>query len=334
MARPQQRLKRFVGKQTFSDNSRLVFDLPRDFDYESIVVNITGTTTLTTLATSVRAEAPLQLLKFINLKANGTDLLDGMTGIMAHRAGIFRRGQLGPVTPQSDATAAARNFAATLILDRSVIDGIRPKDGAFPTRGLSTFQLELLIDTALACFAGGSPVGTITAGTASVVVVQSQEQAGGDGKLTLPRVVTKRTQASYPFPASNANAQIRLNTGNLTRGLILRGYGATTIGEPSDAVINNVKIQQGNSVLLDVPYPILRAMNMADYELTTLPTGICIVDFMNMGGPAGKLSDCLDMRGGEEVWLYLDVTGGTNNAVDVATLEYMPYNPAYWGIKA
>lgn len=332
MSRAQQRLKRFVGKQNFTDNSRLVFDLPRDFDYEAIIVRFYGTTTMTVAGTAVRAEAPLQLLKFINLKANGTDLLDGLSGIMAHRVGVFRRGQLAPLTPQAAATATAQAFSAVVILDRCVIDGIRTKDGNFPSRGLSTFQLECIMDVATAVLTG-APTGTITAGTCEVSVIQSDESVGSDGKRTLPRVVTKRTQATYPFPNSNANAQIRLNTGSLTRGLLLRAYGSVTAGEPSDAVINNVKIQQGNQVLLDLPYATLRAMNATDYELTTLPTGLCIVDFMAMGGPAGKLSDCLDMRGGEEVWLYLDVTGGANNYVDVSTLEFMPYNPKYWGIE-
>jgi hypothetical protein len=333
MGRPQQRIKRLVGKQTFTDNSRLVFDLPRDFDYESIVVRFYGTTTLSVAGTAVRAEAPLQIAKFINLKANGTDLLDGVSGIMAHRCGAFRRGQMPPLTPQAAATATAQAFAGWLILDRAVIDGIRAKDGNFPSRGLSTFQLEFLAGAAVDCFTG-APTGSITAGTVEVVAVQTMEQAGADSRVTLPRVVSKRTQLTIPFPASNANFQQRLNTGNLTRGLMLRAYGATTLGEPSDAVINNVKIQQGNQVLLDVPYATLRAMNAADMDVTTIPTGMAFVDFMNIGAPATKLSDSLDMRGGEEVWLYLDVNGGTNNAVDVATLEYMPFNPKYWGIAA
>lgn len=333
MSRPQQRLKLFSSKQNFTDGSRVVFDLPRDYDYESIVVNIAGTTTLTVAGAAVRAEAPLQCVKFVNLKANGTDLLDGLTGIMAHRLGAFRRGQLAPITPQAAATASAQAFAATFILDRAVIDGIRPKDGNFPSRGLSTFQLEILMDVATAMFTG-APTGTITAGTVSIVVVKTQEQAGADGKVSLPRVVSKRTQSSYNFPASNANSQIRLNTGNLTRGLILRAYGSVTANEPSDTVINNVRIQQGNQVYLDVPWSMLKAMNAADMDVSSIPPGIAYVDFMNMGGPAGKLSDCLDMRGGEEIFLYVDVNGGANNALDVATLEYMPYNPKYWGIAA
>lgn len=331
MARSQERLKRFIGRQTWTDNSRLVFDLPRDFDYESVVIRVAGTSTLTVAGSAVRAEAPLHALKFISLKANGTDLLDGVSGIMAHRFGAFRRGQLPPVTAPSDATTAARTFACVVILDRAVIDGIRAKDGNFPSRGLSTFQLELQMGAANDFFTG-TPTGTISAATVEVACVQTNEQPGADGKRTLPRVVTKRTQATYPYPTTNANSQIRLNTGNLTRGLILRCYGAATAGEPSDAVVNNVRIRQGNQILFDLPYAVIRAMNAADLDIITLPTGYCYVDFMNMGGPAGKLSDCMDMRGGEELWLDLDVTGGTNNAVDIATYEFMGYNPGYWGL--
>lgn len=332
MGRPQRRLKRLVYKGTFADNARPVIDLPRDFDYESLQIRVYGTTTLTVAGTAVRTEAPLQLLKFISLKANGTDLLDGVSGIMAHRFGAMRRGQLSPLTPQAAATATAQSFSATVVLDRAVIDGIRSKDANFPSRGLSTFQLELQMGAANDCFTG-TPTGTVTSGTIEVIAVQTAEMPGADGKLSLPRFVTKRTQGSYPFPTTNANAQIRLNTGNLTRGLILRSYGYTTAGEPANSGINNVKIQQGNQVLFDMPFNALRDMNAADLDVTTIPTGIAYVDFMNMGGPAGKLSDCLDLRSGEEVWLYLDVTGATNLNVDVATYEFMPFNKGYWGLN-
>jgi hypothetical protein len=136
------------------------------------------------------------------------------------------------------------------------------------------------------------------------------------------------------FPSSNSNFQQRINTGNILRGLLLRGAGATTAGEPSDSVLNNVKVQQGNQVLLDVPYADLRAMNAADYEVSSIPTGYVLVDFMGMGAPANRLADAMDLRAGQEVNVFLDVTGGTNNVVGITTLEYMPYNPRYWGIAA
>ena len=53
----QQRIKRFVGKQSAVDSGRYVFDLPRDFDMESIIVRVTGNTVLTVAGTAVRAEA-------------------------------------------------------------------------------------------------------------------------------------------------------------------------------------------------------------------------------------------------------------------------------------
>jgi hypothetical protein len=327
MSRPQNRIRRFVGRQTFADNGRVTFDLPRDYDLETLHIRVTGTAAVTTTYTAVRAEAPTQIAKFVSLKANGTDLLDGLPGVIAHRCGVFRRGQLAPLTPPAGFGVANHTFEANLVLDRAVIDGMRPKDGNFPSRGLSTFQLELQMGACGDLFTGAG-VGTITGGTVEIYVVQTQEMVVG-GKISLPRVVTKRTHIDIPFPATNANYQQRLNTGNLLRGLIFR---ATNAGEPSNAVLNNVKIQQGNTVIIDLPYAALRAQNAADYDVTTIPTGIAIVDFMSAGGPYGKLSDCLDLRGGEEIWAYLDVTGGANNAVSISTLEYMPYSPAYWGI--
>lgn len=333
MPRPQTRIKRYIGRQTVTDNQRVVFDLPRDFDLEAIVIRIAGSTTLTVAGAAVRAEAPLQLLKFISLKANGTDLLDGVPGWMAHRLGAFRRGQLAPLSPQAAATATTQAFTGMVVLDRAVIDGIRTKDGNFPTRGLSTFQLEIQMGAAIDCFTG-APTGTIAAGATVEVVVYQQKEDPVDGRFTLPRVVTKRSHLDIAFASSNANYQQRLNTGNILRGLLIRAAGASTAGEPSNSGLNNVKIQQGNEVLLDLPAATLREINATDYELSSIPTGYYFVDFMGMGGPANKISDALDLRRGEELFAVLDVTGAANQTIGITTLEYMPYNPRYWGLAA
>lgn len=332
MARPQQRVKRLIGRATFADNSRLVFDLPRDYDLESIQIYFEGTATPTVAGTAVRAEAPLQVLKFISLKANGTDLLDGVPGWMAHRLGMFRRGQLPPLTPPSAATTGAKAIAGSVTLDRAVIDGIRAKDGNFPARGLSTFQLEIVIGAANDLLTG-TPTSTMT-GTVKVTAIQTIEMAGADGRVTLPRVVSKRTHMDLPFTTSNTNFKQRINTGNILRGLLLRSAGSVTAGEPSDAIINNVRVEMGNQVLIDMPWADIRAMNAQDYEITTVPVGYGAIDFMGMGAPANRLADALDLRAGQEANVILDVNGAANNVVGITTMEYMPFNPRYWGLAA
>lgn len=329
MSRPQNRVKRFVKSITLTDAQRDSIDLPRDFDYESIVVRFSGTSTLSSPGSAVRAEAPLQALAWLNLKANGTDLLDGITGVTAHRLGVLRQGQLAPLSAPSDATAAARAFSGMVVLDRAVIDGIRAKDGNFPSAGLSTFQLEIVAGNATDLFTG-TPAGAMTM-TVSVSIVQTEEMAVS-GKRSLPRVVTKRSQRTESFASSNSAAQIRLNTGTLMRGLLIRAYGASTAGEVSNTGLNNVKVRQGNQVLFDLPASTLQGMNQADFNVTTWPTGYYLIDFMTMGGPAGKLADCLDLRKGQELFLEVDVTGATNQKLDIAQLEFIPYNPAYWGL--
>lgn len=334
MARTQQRIIRRVGTYTFVDNQRLTIDLPRDYDYESIQLRFTGNANVTTAFTSVRAEAPLQVAKFISLKANGTDLLDGLTGIMAHRVGTFRRGQLSPISPPPAATVAAQPFSMACILDRAVIDGIRSKDGNFPARGLSTFQIEVTIGACADLFVVGAGVGTFTSGQLEVCVVQMIENVGADGKVTLPRVVTKRTQMTLTGFGTTNNLQQRINTGNLMRGLVLRGSILNgTANDGNDTVINNVKLQRGNTVYFDLPYAAIRALNIAAYEIASLPTGVCVVDFCGFGQPANRMSDAVDFRGGDDVYLILDVNGASTPQIDIATLEFMPYNPGYWGIK-
>lgn len=334
MPRPQNRIKRFVSRSAFTDNSRIIFDLPRDYDYEAVGIYINGKASITVAGTAVRAEAPLQAVANIALKANGSDLLDSMPGVMAHKVALYRRGAVLPtLIPPSAATVGTKSFECSIILDRNIVDGLRPKDANFPSRGLSTFQLEVVIGTANSLFTG-TPTATFTSSTIDVFVIQSQEMPGQDGKVTLPRVVTQRSFTNIPFASSNANYQHRLTTGNLLRGVLLRSEGSVTAGEPASGIVNNVKIMQGNNVMFDLPATDIAALNATDFSLATFPTGFLAIDFMNSGALQGvKLADALDVRRGEEVFLMLDVTGGTNVNVGVMTTEYMPYAPAYWGLK-
>ena len=331
MPRAQDRIIRKIGQMTLTDGQRQTIDIPRDYDLEGLVVYFTGTSTLSVAGTAVRNEAPTQAISFINVKANGSDLLDGLTGTMAHRAGLIRRGQLFPLSAPSDATAAARAFHGGFILDRSVIDGIRAKDGAFPTNGLSTFQVEIIAGNATDMFTG-TPTGTMTM-TVSVGVIQLKEKAGADGKRSLPRVWSKRTQRTDAFASSNSAYEIVLNTGNILRGVLLRAYGASTAGEPSNTGLNNVKLQVGNEIVADLPAAMLQGIDASSIDVSSVPTGYYLLDLMNMGAPATKLADGLDLRAGQVAKLILDVTGATNQKIDTSQWEYVPYNPSYWGIQ-
>lgn len=332
MSRPQDRFKRFVKRITLTDSGRDSIDLPRDFDYESLIIEFSGTSTLSGAGTAVRAEAPLQAISWLNFKANGSDILDALSGVMAHRlGGMLRNGQLPPLTAASDATAAARTFSGCIILDRAVIDGIRAKDGNFPSAGLSTLQLEVIAGLATDLFTG-TPAGTMTM-TVDVSIVQTVEQVVS-GKRSVPRVITFRSMRTESYAASNSAAEILLNSGNLLRGIMMRTYGGTTAGEVSNGTLNNAKIMVGNEVKFDLKAGTIRNMMAADINLSSIPTGYYLLDFMQMGGVAGKLSDCLDLRRNQQCKLVLDVTGATNAKIDIAAIEYKPYNPAQWGLVA
>ena len=54
----QFRIKRTYVQAAVTAGGFLTVDLPRGYDYESIHMRLTGSVQVTTLATSVRAEAP------------------------------------------------------------------------------------------------------------------------------------------------------------------------------------------------------------------------------------------------------------------------------------
>lgn len=329
--RNQNPVNRVFSRQAFTDNARLTIDLPRDFDHYSLMIRVTGNAAVTTLYTAVRAEAPTQVVKSLTLKSNGSTVLDSMTGQMAHRLGMNRRGQLPPLTAPTAAAVATYPIVATYILDRANIDGIKPKDSAFPSRGLQTFQLELVMGACSDLFTGAG-VGTITSGVVEISGIQLAEEPGADGSYSLPVYYQRRIQTDVPFASSNANYQHRVAAGAKLRGILMRTAGAVTAGEPSDAVVNNVKVMIGNAVAVDLPWNTLRAWNAAATDVTTLPTGYAFVDFMNMGAPFTKIADSIDLRAMPDISLYLDVTGAANNVVSIMPIEFVDYTPKEFGL--
>lgn len=316
----QYRIKRRIAQVPVTENGVLTIDVPRGYDIEGLYFRLYGTVNVTTNFTAVRAEAPAQLVKRIELVADGKNTIASVPFVLLNRGNVFRRGQVGSLTPPSAATIAAYSVEATGVLDQNNVDGIRGKDSNLRTMGMSLLQLRFTFGAVVDLFTGAG-VGNLSNVYIDVFSTEMIELPDEKGDITKPLYLVKRAYQDIAFTASNANAQVILPVGNILRGVVLRAEGATTAGEPSDAVINNIQLASGVDVRFNLPYLDARAMNKLDYDITTLPTGIVVADLMTEGGYNTQASEGWDLTNASEAKLILDVTGGANVKVTVETIE-------------
>lgn len=318
----QNRILRKVATVPVTAGGFATLDLPRDYDYETIFVRINGGLQVTALATSVRAEAPVQIIQRIEVIADGKNNLYSAPFWFATLANYERRGisqGARAVTPPSGVAVATYQVEANGTIDFMSQGSVRPKDSNFRSAGLSLFQLRMTFGQPGDCFVGGTVV--FNNMFVDVYVQQMVEIPDATGAITSPIALKKISYQELALLSSNANQDIRLPAGNNIKSVVMRTDGSTTAGEPSVAVLNNVILGAGVDVRLNLSAAQLRAKNNQDYGLIT--AGYYIADLTTKGDAKVNLTDLWDVTGAAEPKLTLDVTGGANVKMQAVVTEYI-----------
>lgn len=323
LSKPQYRIRRKVASMAYSAGGQLTQDLPRDYDYEVLVLRITGSLQVTGVATSVRAEAPCQLVSRVEVVSDGKNTLFNapfwFASLGSYDRSLLQSGGRATTPPTSPAVAT---YAVEAIgsVDFMTPDGVHPKDTNFRPSGLSLFQLRLSFGQPGDAFVGGTVV-AVAGMAVEVFAAQVIEQAGTDGTYTNPIGLKKVSTQQIAVLATNSGQEIRLPAGNFVKSILLRAEGAVTALEPSAAVINNIIMQNGVDVRWNLSGAQTRALNNLDYGQIT--TGYYITDFTTKGRAPINLSELWDVTNPAEPKAILDVTGGASNNVQAVITEYI-----------
>lgn len=320
----QYRIKRRIQTMQVAANSFGLIDLPRQYDYEALHLRIAGSLQVTAGATSVRAEAPCQLVPRIEVIADGKNTIYSAPFWYASLGNVIREITVTgarATTPPSGVAIATYAVEAIGIVDFQTVDGVRPKDSNFRTRGLSLLQLRLTYGAAADCFVGGTVVfsGTPTVEVSSAECVEETDDAGAF--KTAPIALKKVSFQQQAFASSNSAAEFRLPAGNMIRSVTVRTDGNPTPGEPGVNVLNNLQLLSGVDVRLNMSGAGLRAMQNADFGQVL--AGYYRADLLAKGGPTVNLTDLWDVTRQAEPKCVLDVTGAANVQVQVVTEEYI-----------
>lgn len=322
MARNQIRITRDIARVPVIPGGFQTIELPRQYDLESVQLRLSGSLQVTGAATAVRAESPTQLIQRIEITADGKNSIYTAPFSFATFASMRGRPsqQYGSrqVTPPSGTGVATYAVEAIGSIDCSLLNGVRPKDTNFPTRGLSLWQMRLQFGQAGDAFVGGT---VAISGTmyVDVSVTEILEVADESGKVTAPGAIKKTSFQRVNLSASNAQQEVRLPAGNTIAAVTVRTEGAVTAGEPSVVQLNKLTLANQQDVRFIMTGGNLRAKNNQDYGYV-MP-GYYIADLGAPGFAQFRISEGWDVRASAEPKAILDVNGSPNGMADIVTEE-------------
>jgi hypothetical protein len=325
----QYTLIRKIGVSNVAPGGFDVKDLPRDHDYNGILLRLSGSVQVTTNCTSVRAEAPLQLLPRVQVIAEGKNMLFNAPSWYASLGNMKRRVKDSggrAITSPSAATVATYPVEALIFIDFATLDGIKPKDSNFRAYGLSLFQVQLQYGNPIDIFVPGAGV-AVFSGTPTVEIFSLNvvEERDANGKyIDSPSFIKKVSFQELSGVASNAALEARLPAGNLIRSVFVRTEGGVTAGEPSTAQLNNLILQNSNDVRLNLTAAQLRMKNNGEFG--QVQSGYYVGDLVSTGVGGGNnfLGNLWDVGGASEPKAIVDITGFANAKLQVVTEEYIP----------
>lgn len=299
------------------DNLQQTVDLPRGPHIESVQLRVSGSANITTLFTTVRNIATYRFLRRADWVINSNVTLDSVSGPQLVQQYVMRRNAPILVNPLS-AAVSLQPFDATFIFDRSMPDGVRPKDSYLQTDfGMSNNQLRLQFG-ALSDMFIGSGVASYSGVSASVSVTDYQEQQDKNGMTPSPGWYGKRNGSVSAFSAAANGQQIKVSTGNRLRFVSLRVLDAVT-QEPNPALLSRIKLSRAGDTRVDMAAIDVLRGNQANYGQSLL-AGQYIIDLAYNGAMSGvRYSEFWPIPNSADTFLFVDTTSAC--IVEVSTFE-------------
>jgi hypothetical protein len=324
MAKPQYRIRRRINTIQITAGGQITIDLPRDYDYETIFIRLSGSAQVTAGATSVRAEAPCQWVPRLEVIADGKNTLFNAPLWFASLGSYTRDAmQSGArvTTPPTAVGIATYAVEALAAIDFATLDGVHPKDTNFRPSGLSLFQLRATFGNPGDIFVGGTVAFSGTP-TLEVWAQQLVEQPDPQtGQYAQPIALKKVSTQIAAVPSSNSAQEIRLPAGNFIKSVFLRADGGVTAGEPAINVVNGIILQNGVDVRFNLSGAQCRQLNNMDYGQIT--NGYYVADVTSKGAADINLSELWDCTNPAEPKLLIDATLGAATTTLTAVITEM-----------
>lgn len=304
--------------QVTQDNQQILVDLPRGPHIESAIIRVAGSANITVAGTAVRNNAAALFLRRVDWVLNSNVTLDSVSGSQADQLMRMTRRQVPTNTNPAAATVSVQPFVATWILDRALMDMVRPKDSMLKTDvGVSNCQLRIQMGALSDMFTGTPTIG-YTAVNVTVWVADYQEMRDAEGRTPSPDWYVKRNGLVQAFSAAGNGQQVKLSTGNRLRAVSMRVLNATT-REPDITLLSRLRLQRAGDTRVDMLVADLVQQNAAQFAVV-MATGQVVIDLAAPGYLSGvRYSEFWPIPSSADTFLLCDTTAAAQ--LDIATLE-------------
>lgn len=235
-----------IGTIAFEANNTKSLTIPKGLLNKSLVLRLTGTLTIgTAAAVGVQEEAPLTLIKKIELVADGNKTFATADAQMLFRLAHTLHEKQAELTAPG-ATVGAHAFAATIVLDQQALHFISPPDSYFDTRLWERTEVRVqwgaatdLVDPA--------PTTVLTLSNVQVDVI-AEQTAEGVEQILFDKVLTVDQKN---VDATSALFKMEIPRTGLLAGILLRSTrdaGAGLGRARVDNIINKVNLRSENTV--------------------------------------------------------------------------------------
>lgn len=293
-------LQREQYTQPFVAGGSYTFDIQRGYDLRTLYFEVEGTVTLSVAATALKGFAPAQLIDKISFYADGAKTFQDVTGYTLLFADFERAMSRDYTLP--GITAATHNVRAVFRMDMVNAGGPRPKDSAIHTQQpfMSLLQARVEFGDPANMFDGG----TVSTSDLTIKVYSDETQELTQKGMYETRLLKRLSLQTYKVDSNNTNATIKISVGQAFRGVKLIALDENN--EPSNVLINNVKIQSGVDVRLNLTWDQLRSANETNYRIALgdMPDGVAFADL----SPTGSVLSLYDLTNKSECDLVLNVT--------------------------
>lgn len=329
-------VKRLVGSTQWVSAGQWSFDLPRGQDINAWIVEVTGTITLSSAATTVSAAAPAQLISQITIKADAAKSLEDISGLQAACSNFERSLARNLTAPGTGATT--HTVYASYRLDRVTPDTVRPKDSALHTSQnyMGSLQMRLQFGTVAACYSNfGTGVVSATALTVNVYSVEIQEAT----RMAMSEFkwIRRHTSFDQTFSAAVAAQLIQLPTNTYLRGIKILALASAT-NEPTDGLLNNVRLRSGPNIRADIPGATLHVDNQTGFNLQTTQLsaipGNYMLDLLEGNIGNRSLKSLWSLQAASDCTLELNIAANTRILVQSINYDMQPALPTAARLQA
>ena len=305
---------RKVGTVAFSVNNKVSESLPRGMVYRELHLHLKSAPTLTgvnNLSANVQVGDDWGVIKRIDIRANGTDIIKSFSANMLRWFNLFQYGVPPRAIPiLGDGSTANPALSSVLILPLWIPNSVRPMDTALDARVLSSLEVEITWGTFTDINSAASAWTT-----EPVLDIYSLESFNVDGPFSSWRLFAIEKEIT----ANNPRFEIELPLGNLYRSFFMN---FTDAGVDDGDVLNNFKLVSGTNVFADQSEEVLDSVLPMRRGLARGFTGAAFDDYFvsddsNFDGwylydlvTDGQLNEGIDTLGFSEFKLELDVTKG------------------------